>query len=135
MDDPGAAALRVARTFRDAAAAGDLSLALALMHRDATLSDELAGSTDEERTRGELLLESRGRLSDGVSLRESSTQVTLSEGVAIVLSRLSLETLEGAELPPEADLPAELLETVVLVPGTEGWRVIHLHRSGVDRTP
>jgi hypothetical protein len=135
LDDPGAAALRVVRTFRDAAATGDLSLALALMHRDATLTDELAGSTDEERTRGEMLLESRARLSDGVSLRESSTHMTLSDGVAVVLSRLTVEPQEGVELPSGSDLPAELIETVVLVPGADGWTVLHLHRSAVVRTP
>lgn len=134
VEDPEAAALNVVRTFRDGAATGDLSAALMLIHRNAILADELAGSTDEERTRGELLLEARARLSEGLRLRESSSRVTLSDGVAVVLSRLTVEPLEGEEALLDANFPVELLETVVLVPGDEGWRILHLHRSGVDPT-
>jgi hypothetical protein len=123
--DPAAAALDVVRTFREATAVGDLSLALALTDRDATFADELAGRLDPGHTRGELLLELRRRLAREGGLREEASEVILGEGLAVVVSRLEL----GGHADFEGGTGGTIHETVVLVPVAEGWRIRHLHRS------
>lgn len=127
--DGGEAALTALRTFRQAMAVGDLSLALALVDREAVLVDDLVGDPAGHGSRGEVLLELRARLAEGLAIREDSAAVSLPEGVAIVVSRLSVEVGEDAPQRLQALDGHSLHETVILVPTAEGWRIRHLHRS------
>lgn len=122
----------VARVFREAVVIGDLSLALSLLHRQATLVDELAGTDEELATRGELLMELRRRHVDGLVLEALDTQVEVTGETALVLTRLALidrgEDGIGLEV-------GRAYETALLVATEEGWRIRHLHRSVTRRDP
>lgn len=128
--DPESAVLDVVRTFREATARGDLSLALSLMSRDAFMTDALVGGGVAEQSRGEMLLELRALMAEGFSLSEGSVRVHFPGAVAVAFAGLTLEA--------EAEEPAGRLsdfvgravyETVVLVSTEQGWRIQHLHRS------
>jgi hypothetical protein len=127
MGDPGAAAVDAVRLFRESVELGDLSLALALLDREATVVDELVGEAREAATRGELLLELRRRHAAGLSFEplEAPTTIALAEA-ALVVSRLTLvqEDEDGARV--EA---GRVSETVFLTASADGWRIRHLHRS------
>jgi len=125
---PGA----VTRLFREAVVAGDLSLALSLLHRQATLVDELAGTDEATITRGELLLELRRRHVEGLVLEVLDSRVEPSSESAVVLTRLAL--LDRGEDGIGMEV-GRAYETVVLVPTDEGWRIQHLHRSVTRRDP
>jgi hypothetical protein len=121
------AAVRTMELFRSSVASGDISRALALVDRDASLVDDLAGQAMEASTRGELLLELRRRHAEGLTFEVTGSEaVLLSESVALVLSHLVL-TQTGRE--GSADLVVRLNETAVLVSTSEGWRIRHFHRS------
>jgi ketosteroid isomerase-like protein len=127
--DPATSALNVVRTFREATARGDLSLALTLMDRDAFLLDALVPDPEGERSRGELLLELRALMAEGFEFREDSVQVEVPAGVATVFSRLRLVSTEEVEEGGEQAVDRHLAETVLLVPTEQGWRIRHFHRS------
>jgi hypothetical protein len=127
--DSGQAALSALRAFREAMAVGDLSLALSLVDREASLVDALAGDPEAFATRGEVLLELRARLAEGMRIREDSTRISLPNGVAVVESRLSIEVEEDAPDRVHALSGRSVHEIVVLVPTPDGWRIRHLHRS------
>jgi len=127
--DPGEAALSALRTFREAMSVGDLSLALALVDREASLVDQLVGDPDRFASRGEVLLELRARLAEGLTMREDSTEVSVTDGSAVIVSRLGLEVEEDAPESTQALSGRSLHETVVLILTAEGWRIRHLHRS------
>jgi hypothetical protein len=116
----------VVRVFREAVVLGDLSLALSLLHRQATLVDELVGSDVDILTRGELLMELRRRHVDGLVLEVLDTEVEVMEGSAMVLSRLALIDRGDDGIGVEA---GRAFETVLLLLTEDGWRIRHLHRS------
>jgi hypothetical protein len=116
----------VVRVFREAVVLGDLSLALSLLHRQATLVDELAGSDVEVTTRGELIMELRRRHVDGLVLEVLGTEVDVMEGSAMVLSRLALIDRGDDGIGVEA---GRAYETVLLLLTEDGWRIRHFHRS------
>jgi ketosteroid isomerase-like protein len=113
--------------FRTSVAAGDLSQALSLLDGDATLLDALAGEASEAVTRGELLLELRGRHSEGVTLEPVATQVTLLAGEAAFLVS-GLEVFEPKEDGVLA-MVGKMHETVLRIGSEGGWRIRSLHRS------
>lgn len=125
---PGA----VARLFREAVFVGDLSLALSLLDRQATLVDELAGTDEETMTRGELLLELRRRHVAGLGLEVLETRVEPATESTLVLSRLAL--LERGDDGIGVEV-GRAYETLVMVRTDEGWRIRHLHRSVTRRDP
>jgi len=121
------AALRTAETFRSAVAAGDLSRALALVDRDATLVDGLVGEAAEAGTRGELLVELRRRHSEGMDLEVVASDVDLlSDEVALVVSRLALLQVGAGGIGEEV---GRVHETILLKLQADGWRIVRLHRS------
>jgi len=121
------AALRTAEVFRAAVAAGDLSRALALVDRDATLVDGLVGEAAEAGTRGELLLELRRRHSEGMDLEVvASTVDLLSDEIALVVSRLVLLEVGADGIGEEV---GRVHETILLTLQPDGWRISRLHRS------
>ena len=133
---PEEAALGALRTFREAMAVGDLSLALALVDRDATLVDDLVGAAAADASRGEVLLELRSVLAQGLELEEESQRVSFLGGVAVVVSRLVLRVADPEAPGPVQEMDGrQLHETVVLVPTDDGWRLRHLHRSLVPESP
>ena len=117
------------RAFRDAVAVGDLSLALALLDREAFFVDDLVGDPDAAGSRGEALLELRARLAEGMSLQEEASRVNFSGDGAVVLTRLRLEVLPEMDESIQAMDGRILTETAVLVMTEEGWRIGHFHRS------
>ncbi len=121
-------AIRTTELFRSAVASGDLSRALALVDREATLVDALVGETaTEAATRGELLLELRRLHSEGMHLESIETTVDLlGSSAALVRSYLAVLTVRDGGLGEEE---ARLHETVVLIAHPEGWRILRLHRS------
>jgi len=121
--------LQTLRAFREAMAVGDLSLALALLDRDASLMDEVAGEVGTSASRGEVLLELRARLAEGLDLSETSTRLSFPGGVALVVSTLHIQVADDAPEALAGLADRELRETVLLVPTAEGWRIRHLHRS------
>jgi hypothetical protein len=131
--DPTRGALHTLRAFREAMAVGDLSLALALLDREATLLDDLVGDPALAGSRGEALLELRARLAEGIRLEEDSTRVSFPGDVAVVITRLHLQVQEDAPEVWQERAGSHLHETVVLVPTEEGWRIRHLHRSILPR--
>jgi ketosteroid isomerase-like protein len=116
----------VVRVFREAVVRGDLSLALSLLDREATLVDELAGAQSESATRGELLMELRRRHAEGLILRVLDIDVSQAGETALVLTRLALMEEGGDGIGVEV---GRAYETVVLVPSDQGWRIRHVHRS------
>ena len=113
--------------FRESVAAGDLSLALARLHGEATLVDPLVGQAAETVSRGELLLELRRRHAEGLVYEPLEADVFLAgEDAALVVSLLSMLREGDAEIPEEV---GRVLETVYLVGSDEGWKIRHLHRS------
>ena len=127
VDVSSGAALRTAEIFRSAVATGDLSRALALVDRDATLVDGLVGEAAEAATRGELLLELRRRHSEGMDLEVVSSTVDLLSGeVALVVSRLALLEVGSDGIGEEV---GRVHETILLTLQAEGWRIVRLHRS------
>lgn len=123
----GAAPLETVELFRESVAAGDLSLALALLDREATLVDELVGEASEARTRGELVLELRRQHAAGLVFDPLGPPATIASGEsALVVSRFTMlrETEGGAR--EELGL---VHETVFLLALPDGWRIRHLHRS------
>lgn len=121
------AALRTAEIFRSAVAAGDLSRALALVDRDATLVDGIVGEAAEAATRGELLLELRRRHSEGMNLEVvTSTVDLLSSEIALVVSRLALLQVGPDGIGEEV---GRVHETVLMTLQAEGWRIVRVHRS------
>ncbi len=133
---PEEAALNALRTFREAMALGDLSLALALVDRDATLVDDLVGAAAADASRGEVLLELRSVLAQGLEVEEQSQRVSLPGGVAVVVSQLVLRVVDPEAPDPVQEMDGRRLhETVVLVPTDDGWRLRHLHRSLVPESP
>jgi hypothetical protein len=116
----------VVRVFRDAVVVGDLSLALSLLHRQATLVDGLAGSDVETLTRGELLMELRRRHGEGLVLEVLGTEVEVTGESAMVLSSLALIDRGEDGIGVET---GRVYETVLLVLTEDGWRIRHLHRS------
>lgn len=126
---PEVPVLEALRTHREAVGRGDLALALALLHREATLADALLATVDEELTRGELLLELRSRLGAGYHLVEVSVEASVHDESALVVSRLLLEGHEGAAGALEEMKGRGLRETAFLLLTPEGWRIRHLHRS------
>lgn len=127
--DPAQGALHTLRAFREAMAVGDLSLALALLDREASLLDDLVGDPELAGSRGEVLLELRARLAEGMQLEEVSTQVSFSGEAAVVITRLRLEVAEEAPQEWRDRDGSTLHETALLTPTEEGWRIRHLHRS------
>jgi hypothetical protein len=130
--DPADAAAHLTEVFRDAVRIGDLSLALGLLDRNATLRDELAGAAvvgdPEGVTRGELLLEIRRMYEEGIRLHPTRVAVDVLGETAVVTTEL--EVLRRVE--PEGELAVQegrAWETAVLVATPEGWRIRHLHRS------
>jgi hypothetical protein len=122
----------VVRVFRDAVVVGDLSLALSLLHRPATIEDELAGGDVGTLTRGELLMELRRRHVEGLVLEVLGTEVEVMGESAMVLTRLALIDQGEDGIGVEA---GRAYETVLLVLTEEGWRIRHLHRSMTRREP
>jgi hypothetical protein len=122
----------VVRVFREAVVVGDLSLALSLLHRQATLVDELAGSDAEPATRGELLLELRRRHVAGLVLEVLDSEVDVTGESAIVLTRLALIDRGEDGIGVET---GRAFETVHLLLTEDGWRIRHLHRSMDRRDP
>jgi hypothetical protein len=116
----------VVRVFRDAVVVGDLSLALSLLDRRATLVDELAGSHGETLTRGELLMELRRRHVEGLVLEVLGTEMEVAAESAMVLTSLALIDRGDDGIGIET---GRAYETVVLVLTEDGWRIRHLHRS------
>ncbi len=117
------------RAFRDAVAVGDLSLALALLDRQAFLVDDLVGDPELAGSRGEALLELRSRLAEGMILHEESSRVNRAGEGAVVMTRLRIAVSEDS---PEALSTMDgrhLTETAVLILTEEGWRIGHFHRS------
>ena len=113
--------------FRESVAAGDLSLALARLHGEATLVDPLLGQAAERASRGELLLELRSRHAEGLIYDPLEADVFLvGEDAALVVSLLSMLQEGDTEIPEEV---GTVLETVYLVGSDEGWKIRHLHRS------
>lgn len=121
--------LQTLRAFREAMAVGDLSLALALLDREASLMDEVAGEVGIAASRGEVLLELRARLAEGLDLSETSTHLSFPGGVALAVSTLRIHVADDVPEELEALDGRELRETVLLVATAEGWRIRHLHRS------
>jgi hypothetical protein len=120
-------ALETVRLFRESVAVGDLSLALALLDRDASLVEVIPGESSEQVTRGELLLELRRRHAEGLHLELLESRITLpAEGVALVLSRLAVLQSGPDGYGEEV---GRVDETVVLLVTPDGWRIRHLHRS------
>lgn len=122
----------VVRVFREAVVVGDLSLALSLLHRQATLVDELAGSDVDTATRGELLMELRRRHVAGLVLEVLDTEVEVAGESALVLTRLALIDRGEDGIGVEA---GRAFETVHLLITDDGWRIRHLHRSIAQRDP
>jgi ketosteroid isomerase-like protein len=131
LDAADAARITV-EVFREAVRVGDLSLALSLLDGDAILLDDLAdGPESAPRTRGEVLLQLRRRHAGGLLLEVEASEVHLGGEVALVVSRLGLFRRQpGVEDEPIRT--GEALETLVLVPAPEGWRILHVHRSVVS---
>jgi hypothetical protein len=123
------AALETVRLFREAVALGDLSLALVLLDREATLVDELVGEASEARTRGELLLALRRRHAAGLSFESRGDPLVASSGEGLLVG--SHLTVFQAEAGGDPALFGTLYESVLLVPGPGAWRIRHLHRSFV----
>lgn len=116
----------VARLFREAVEVGDLSLALSLLDRSATLVDALAGAPDVTTTRGELLLELRRRHGEGLALEELEARSEPVGESTLVLTRLALMELDEDGIGIEV---GRVYETALLTPVEGGWRIRHLHRS------
>lgn len=116
----------IVRLFRDAVVRGDLSLALSLLHREATLVDKLAASPDGRRTRGEILVELRRRHAEGMALEVLESTVHEVEGGTLVLTRLAVLEEEENGIGVEV---GRVYETALLVPTDAGWRIRHFHRS------
>lgn len=128
--DPESAVLDVVRTFREATARGDLSLALSLMSRDAFMTDALVGGGAAEQSRGEMLLELRAFMAEGFSLSEDSVRVHFPGAVAVAFAGLTLEAEAEEPTGRLSDFVGRAVyETVVLVATEQGWRIQHLHRS------
>lgn len=123
------AALETVRLFREAVALGDLSLALVLLDREATLVDELVGEASEARTRGELLLALRRRHAGGLSFESRGDPLVASSGEGVLVG--SHLTVFQADAGGEPALFGTLYESVLLVPNPDAWRIRHLHRSFV----
>jgi hypothetical protein len=120
-------ALLTVRMFRESVASGDLTLALSLLDREATLIDAMAGEASEAETRGELLLELRGRHASGVVLEPLRSDIRIPvAGVALVTSRLAVLQEGPGGIGEDV---GRVDETVLLVATPEGWRIRHLHRS------
>jgi len=131
-EDLASSALRTAEMFRSLVAAGDLSRALVLVDRDATLVDPLAGEAAEAATRGELVVDLRRRHVEGMSLEVMDTQVhLLTEGVAVVITQLAMLETDADGIGEET---GRVHETLILEAQTEGWRILRLHRSLVPGT-
>lgn len=134
--DPAESVRVTLEVFREATRVGDLSLALSLLDRDAVLIDDgpgggLAGSPSAgERTRGEFVVDMRRAHAEGLRYEVVETQVRLEQEMAVVLTTLRV-TLPGSgeDAEMQADGPVAL-ETAVLDVTPDGWRIVHLHRSG-----
>jgi hypothetical protein len=131
-EDLATSALRTADMFRSLVAAGDLSRALVLVDRDATLVDPLAGEAAEAATRGELVVDLRRRHAEGMSLEVMDTQVyLLAEGVAVIITQLAMLEADADGIGEET---GRVHETLILEAQAEGWRILRLHRSLVPGT-
>lgn len=117
------------RAFREAVAVGDLSLALALLDRQAFLVDDLIGDPELAGSRGEALLELRSRLAEGVTLEEESSRVNRAGDGAVVMTRLVIGVSQGSPEVLSTLDGRHLTETAVLILTEEGWRIGHFHRS------
>lgn len=127
---PAVAALHTVELFRESVATGDLSLALGLLDREATLVDALVGEVSDSGTRGEFLLELRGRLAGGILVRPIDTEVTfLGREGALATSMLSVVSVDEDGEKREV---TRLYESVLLVVSSDGWRIRHFHRSVLD---
>jgi ketosteroid isomerase-like protein len=126
---PEAPVLDAVRTQREAVARGDLALALALLHPDATLVDALLSGAHSGATRGELLLELRALLGRGFRLDEEGADVTVTGETALVVSTLRLEGEDDASGQWLDRVGRVVHESTVLVLTPEGWRIRHMHRS------
>ncbi|MSR22378.1 MAG: hypothetical protein EXR92_02365 [Gemmatimonadetes bacterium] len=128
---PGAetrvAPLETVELFRASVAIGDISLALALLDREATLVDELVGEASEAQTRGELLLELRRQHASGLVFEplEAPTVVTLSESALVITHFAAVREGEGGARQEVG----QVYETVFLLASPDGWRIRHMHRS------
>lgn len=131
--DAEEAARATVRMFRESVAAGDLSLALALLDPQATLVDPLVGDAAAEATRGELVLELRRRYASGVRLEALATEITVFGGGLSPLEAAALVVSDLAMLQERDDGIGEQIgrvhETAILASTPEGWRIRHLHRS------
>ncbi|TVP78189.1 MAG: DUF4440 domain-containing protein [Gemmatimonadales bacterium] len=145
--DPEEAVQVVMEVFREATRVGDLSLALSLLDREAVLVDDglpggAAGPTGtapggealEERTRGEFVVEMRRRHADGLRFGVESVRVRLEGPHALVFTTLRAEQLEPGD-PEATGETARVLETAVLRGTDDGWRIVHMHRSGTPDGP
>jgi len=129
---PEEAALGTLRAFQEAMAVGDLSLALALVDRDATLVDDLVPDAAEAASRGEVLLELRSVLAQGLAVEEESRDVSFPGGIAVVVSSLVLRASDEEAPDSVREMDGRRLhETAILVSTDDGWRIRHLHRSFV----
>lgn len=122
--------LWISRGFHEGMAHGDLSEALALLHRDVELVYGPPGSLTSTLSPGERLLqELRWRQEGERRFQVQERFITLLTESAVVKEVLLME--EGLESPATVTG----VQTLILVPGEGGWEIRWLHRTLDSPTP
>lgn len=93
----------------------------------------LPGAADQPATRGELLLELRRRHAAGLGVTVVGSQLRwMEDDLAVLTSRLALTRRRSAS-DPGGETPPDTIgwarETAIVRATSEGWRILHLHRS------
>ncbi|MEX2528875.1 MAG: hypothetical protein WEA09_14685 [Gemmatimonadota bacterium] len=116
--------LWISRGFQEGMAHGDLSEALALLHRDVELVYGPPGSLGSTLSPGERLLQELLWRQEGErSFQVEERSITILEGSAVVKEILVME--EGSD--PRATVTG--VQILILVPGEGGWKIRWLHRT------
>lgn len=122
--------LWISRGFHEGMAHGDLSEALALLHRDVELVYGPPGSLRSTLSPGERLLqELRWRQEGERTFEVEERSITVLDGSVVV--REVLVMAEG----PDARVTLTGVQTLILVPGEGGWEIRWLHRTLDPSTP
>lgn len=122
--------LWVSGGFHEGMAHGDLSEALALLHRDVELVYGPPGTLGSSLSPGERLLQELLWRQEGErTFQVQERSITILNGSAVVKEILLMT--EG----PDAPETGTAFQTLILVPGEGGWEIRWLHRTLDSSTP